>query len=236
MADLPGQPNLSQLVEAVVEATGEQIRVAVPGVFASVASDLSTATVQPAIRRNDSAADPAIPDVPILFPRFAKGRLTWPVEAGDPCLLVFCDRSIEEWTDADGEREVEPTDPRTHDITDALAIPLGLGGAASGRAGDVSLRLTPDGTGTTELRVQADGKVALGGIDREGTYENHTPGTTVPWSGTCELVQLLVDVLDALAVKAPIIDLATVPGALLPTAYDLLAEARSKLNTIKGSL
>lgn len=229
--DLPGQPNLTQLAEAMIDAASEQIRVAIPGVITHVDSSLRAASVQPAIRRADSDADPVIPGVPLLFPRFAGGQLTWPVAAGDACLLVFADRSIEEWGDAGGDREVEPADPRSHDLTDAMALPLGPGTAEPGREGDVSARLNG-----AELRLQDDGKVALGNADRSGTYTNHTPGVPVQWSGACELVQLLVDVLDALVIKTPIVDLSIVPGALLPTTYDFLAEARAKLNAIKGSL
>lgn len=238
MTELPGQPNLSQLMEAVVEAAGEQIRVAIPGILASVSSDLSTATVQPAISRSGSGSDPSIPDVRLLWPKFANGRITWPVESGDACLIVFADRSLEEWQAADGERRVAAVDPRTHDLTDAVAIPLGPAEAASGRAGDISIQLTggPGDIETAEVRVQSDRKIALGSTGKSGSYTTHA-GTPTPWTDeTCELVALLLDVLGAITSKSPIIDLSTTPGAILPTVYDTLIEARSKLEAIKGSL
>ena len=240
MADIPGQPNLSQVAEAVIEAVGEQIHVALPGVFTAVAPDLSTATVQPAIRRNDSDAEPALPGVPILFPRFAGGALTWPVVAGDPCLLVFGDRSLEEWESAGGGREVEPADPRTHDLTDALAIPLGPGGAATGRAEDISLQLAPSGAGTVELRLQADGNVALGNASRSGTY-NDFSGSSQGYSGASEVVALVVALADVFLRKLADADPALTlvaggNGYLSQDAFDELAPIRAKLNAIKGAL
>jgi hypothetical protein len=241
MRDLPGQPNLSQLLEAAIDAAGEQIRVAVPGVLQSVADDLSTATVQPAVRRHDSGADPAIPGVPLLFPGFGTGRLTWPVEPGDPCLLVFGDRSLDEWHSAGGGREVEPADPRTHDLTDAVALPLGLGGAASGRAEDISLRLTPSGAdGTVELRLQSDGNLALGNSSRSGSFTKWDDNSG-SYSGESELVSLVVALCDVLLRKlsdtdTPLTLVTGSNGYLDVDAYDELAEIRAKLNAIKGGL
>lgn len=236
MSDLPGQPNLSQLLEATVDAAAEQMRVAIPGVIQSVAADLSTASVLPAVRRADaSSADPVLPDVPLLFPRFGTGAMTWPVEAGDPCLLVFGDRSLEEWVSAGGSSEVEPADPRTHDLTDAVALPLGLGGAAAGREADVSLTLTPGGLGqgTAELRLQSDGNVALGNSSRSGTYKDYADSDQ-PYSGASEVVDLLVQALDALASKSPLVE--TGGGTVTPTKFNTFAELRAKANAIKGSL
>jgi len=46
--------------------------------------------------------------------------MTFPVAAGDDCLLVFCSRSIDEWW-ISGEKHV-PHDLRKHDLSDAIAI------------------------------------------------------------------------------------------------------------------
>lgn len=210
MSDLPGRPNLSQLAEAVVEAAGEQIRSAIPGVFASVASDLSTASVQPAVSRAGGESDPAIPDVPVLFPQFSGGQITWPIAAGDPCLLVFGDRSLDEWQRAGGARSVDPTDPRTHDLTDAVAIPLGMGGAASGRSGDISLRL-----GTAELRLQSGNKVALG-------------------AGATEVLSVLSDFLNVFLTTVPLVTPAT--GVLTGSATTTITALKASLDLIKGGL
>lgn len=221
MPEIVGQPNLTQFAEAVVEAASEQIRVAIPGVFTSVSSDLRHGSVQPSVARQNSAADPTVPDVPILFPTFGDGRITWPVSEGDPCLLIFSDRSLDEWDRAGGGGAVEPVDNRTHDITDAVAIPMGLSG--SGTGGDVRISLG------------GDSKVAVGGADRSGTYTNYSD-TPVQWSGECELLSLMSDFLDLLVSKTPFVDLSTIPGALVEPAFNTLAELKARIDELKGSL
>jgi len=216
MSDLPGRPNLSQLLEAAIDAAGEQVRVALPAVVTSVSSDLTTATVQPAVRRAESDADPTLPDIPLLFPASAGGRLTWPVEAGDPCLLVFCDRSIEEWQSAGGGQEVEPADPRTHDLADAVAIPLGPAGCLSGRSGDISASVAAG----AELRLQSDGRVALG-------------------NATGELLDLVSQLCSILATPAPgllSVDPVTHLGGLLPPQVALVTAIQVKLDAMKGGI
>lgn len=231
MSDLPGQPNLSQLLETVLEAAGEEIAVARPGVITGVSSDRKTADVQPAVRRHDSAdADPVLPDVPLFFP----AGCSWPVDSGTPCLLIFADRALEEWQSKGGDGEVEPADPRTHDLTDGMAIPMGPGGARSGREDDISLSIDDTLASSVELRLQSDGKIALGNSSKSGTYKDHSSNDQ-NWGPTaCELVALLVDLLAVLLTKP----LVLYPGHLgvTDTNYDLLAEIKAKLESIKGAL
>lgn len=201
MTAIPGQPNLSQLLEETIDAASEQIRVAIPGVITSVASDLATATVQPAVRRNGSGSDPSIPEVPILWP----GPVRWKIEDGASCLLIFADRSIEEWASADGARETTAGDPRTHDITDAVAIPLG-------HAADTA----SDKTGTY-------------------TRHSTTPPGTEAWGPeTLELISLIIELMGVLVTESPIIDTVTTPGAILPAVFNSLAELKEKFAAIKG--
>jgi hypothetical protein len=64
---------------------------------------------------------PVIPRVPVVFPGANGFRVTFPIVAGDTVLLVFADRSIDAWLDRGVL--VEPTDARSHDLADAIAIP-----------------------------------------------------------------------------------------------------------------
>jgi hypothetical protein len=240
MSDLPGQPNLSQLLETVLEAAGEEIAVARPGVITGVSSDRKTADVQPAVRRHDSSdADPVLPDVPLFFP----AGCSWPVESGHPCLLVFADRSIEEWDSKGGGDEVEPADSRTHDLTDAMAIPMGPGGARAGREDDISLSLdNPAALGAVELRLQDDGKAALGNSYRLGTYDDYD-GNPQAHNTMCELVSLVSELLDVLLTKTPTPLIVDVPDGT-PTVtvwftknrWNVLAEIKARVDAIKGSL
>ena len=61
-------------------------------------------------------------NVPVLFPRSRKAAVTFPLEKGDTVLLVFAERSLDEWIEKGGNK-VSPEDPRRHDMSDAIAIP-----------------------------------------------------------------------------------------------------------------
>lgn len=104
------------------------LRVAMPGIIQSFDPDAITCTVQPAIYgqkvgddgKTTSEAIPILPDVPVVFPRGGGVTLTFPVNPGDECLLVFSDRCIDFWWQNGGIQEA--VDPRQHDLSDAFAI------------------------------------------------------------------------------------------------------------------
>ena len=81
--------------------------------------------VQPAFKRSfvdgTSASRPIIGNVPVVFPRSSKGGVNFPVAKDDTVLLVFSQRSMDDWKDRGGEVELD--DFRLHIITDAVAIP-----------------------------------------------------------------------------------------------------------------
>lgn len=112
---------------------------------------------------------PPLEDVPVLFPRGGGWAITFPLAADDPVLVVFCERSLDEWAASDGKSDLSPTLPVTHDASDCIVI-AGLfpTKAAEGLAhaenliishgdGNLEMHLTPDG----EMQVKA-GKVRFG--------------------------------------------------------------------------
>jgi hypothetical protein len=108
--------------------TKNQIRVALPGIVQSFDPDAVTAVVQPAIRSVETDNDgnrvtknyPLLVDVPVVFPRGGGCTLTFPVKAGDECLVIFADRCIDFWWQNGGVQE--PVDDRVHDLSDAFCI------------------------------------------------------------------------------------------------------------------
>ena len=66
--------------------------------------------------------------VPCIFPYSITSNLslTFPVSEGDQCLLIFSQRSIDNWHKLGGIQDpVEDKYPRAHSLSDAIAI-LGL--------------------------------------------------------------------------------------------------------------
>jgi phage baseplate assembly protein gpV len=116
-----------QTAQAIADSVTNQIRVAMPGIIQSFDPDAVTCTVLPAIKGNDSSVNgtestdlPLLVDVPVIFPRGGGCTLTFPVRAGDECLLIFSDRCIDFWWQSGGVQE--PVDQRQHDLSDAFAI------------------------------------------------------------------------------------------------------------------
>ncbi|UVN34039.1 Gp138 family membrane-puncturing spike protein [Klebsiella pneumoniae] len=114
----------AQLAQAIMSA----MRVSIPGIIQSFDPDAVTAVVQPAIKgaeQDESGAEvsvnlPLLVDVPVLFPRGGGCTLTFPVKAGDECLVIFADRCIDFWWQSGGIQE--PVDERMHDLSDAFCI------------------------------------------------------------------------------------------------------------------
>jgi phage baseplate assembly protein gpV len=85
------------------------------------------AKVQPALNQKYNDGEvielPAIYNVPVIHPASGGASITFPVNINDTVLLVFSEKSLEEWL-SNGE-QVTPDDPRQNNLTDAIAL-LGL--------------------------------------------------------------------------------------------------------------
>lgn len=128
------QPSLSALLRAQVARAREEIRVAIPAVVVAFDADKVTCQAQPLIQEplpiGGHSADPALADVPVLYPGTAGSRVRFPLAKGDTVLLVFLDRASDEWAlslllpEATAPTAKTPAERRHHDYTDAVAIPI----------------------------------------------------------------------------------------------------------------
>lgn len=117
-----------QMSEQLYNSIFSMLRVSMPGIIQSFDPIACTCTVQPAISGQvadeagefKSAPLPLLVDVPVVFPRGGGCTITFPVKAGDECLVVFSDRCIDFWWQNGGVQE--PVDPRQHDLSDAFAF------------------------------------------------------------------------------------------------------------------
>lgn len=114
----------SELLQAFNDRLSSALRVSMPCIVESYNFAKQEADVRPVLKRvyTDGRTEemPIIPNVPVIFPRSGGASFTMPVKPGDGVLVVFADRSIEEWVARGGI--TEPTDPRKHDLSDAIAI------------------------------------------------------------------------------------------------------------------
>jgi hypothetical protein len=110
--------------EAALDARVKDLHTCLPGIISKFDPDTQTAEVQPAIKRifteTGAVHLPLCVDVPVCFPGGGDWFFTFPVKAGDECILIFSERCIDGWA-IDGEIS-EPEDYRQHDLSDAVAI------------------------------------------------------------------------------------------------------------------
>jgi phage baseplate assembly protein V len=166
-----------QTAQAIADSVSSQIRVAMPGIIQSFDPEAVTCTVQVALRGvagNESVELKPLVDVPVIFPRGGGCTLTFPVKAGDECLLIFADRCIDFWWQSGGVQET--VDPRQHDFSDAFAIvgPQSQAHKISGISMAAAQLRTDDGAAFVEVAaghdvtVQTPGKLtanAQGGTE-----------------------------------------------------------------------
>lgn len=123
-------PSWAEVISQAIDHRLSGVWTALPGRVESYDASSQTVAVQPVVQ--DVVADPAgallaanmpqLPRVPVCFPQAGGYYLTFPLQAGDTVLLVFCARSLDRWRTTGRINEV-PSDQRMHDLSDAIAIP-----------------------------------------------------------------------------------------------------------------
>ncbi|WP_171877696.1 Gp138 family membrane-puncturing spike protein [Klebsiella pneumoniae] len=157
----------AQLAQAIMSA----MRVSMPGIIQSFDPDAVTAVVQPAIKgaeQDESGSEvsvnlPLLVDVPVVFPRGGGCTLTFPVKAGDECLVIFADRCIDFWWQSGGIQE--PVDERMHDLSDAFCIvgPQSQAKKIGGISTTAAQLRTDDGSAFIEVAAGHDVTVKTSG-------------------------------------------------------------------------
>ena len=107
-------------IAALKKEIFSSLHCALPGIVESFDPETQTASVRPALKRSSSVSLPAIPDVPVFFPGGTGSGITWPVSAGDECLLIFADFDIDRWFET--AEASEPDSARQHALADAYAF------------------------------------------------------------------------------------------------------------------
>jgi hypothetical protein len=152
-------------VEDFLSGFSQELNTCIPGYIESYDPATKTATaIVPFVdyfENDDGTADERkwspVPGY-VLFARGGGWSITFPLKKGDPVLVVFSQRSIDEWAASDGKTEVSPQEIDNHSSSDAFII-AGLFPEknADGKANGDDLILSHiDGT---ELRLGKDKKI-----------------------------------------------------------------------------
>lgn len=108
---------------AQIEGRLKDLHTCLPGIIVSFDPATQTAAVQPAVKRifteRGAVNLPVCVDVPVAFPGGGDFFLTFPVKAGDECILLFSERAIDYWH-ANGGTQL-PAEYRLHDLSDGIA-------------------------------------------------------------------------------------------------------------------
>jgi hypothetical protein len=128
-------------MRAVLDGFQSSIWTALPGIIQSFDATKMTCEVQPAVQGRVLSKDdsqplpgavfdsdqwwwvnlPLLQDVPVVFQGGGGYTSTFPIAAGDECLVVFSSLCIDTWWQSGGFKNTRP-DLRMHDLSDGFAI------------------------------------------------------------------------------------------------------------------
>lgn len=146
-------------VRTIIDDRLRRVNTALPGEVQAYDATTREAEVKPLVKEkyaDDRTLDlPVIPHVPVVMPASASAGLSLPIGVGDIVLLLFAQRSLDNWAQLGGT--VEAGDIRMHSLSDAIAV-----------AGLFDFTITHDDgdglllyNGLVKIRLDG-GKVAIG--------------------------------------------------------------------------
>ena len=101
-------------LQALKQDIFESLHCALPGTVVSFDAETQTAVIQPAVKTASCVELPVLRDVPVFMP------VSFEIQEGDACLVIFADRDIDAWFES-GETEVPPSG-RMHSLSDGFAF------------------------------------------------------------------------------------------------------------------
>lgn len=181
----------AQGIEDMISNGVSGIHTACPATIISFDAGTCIASVKPTMtyyKSDGTTLDyPVIIGVPVFMPKAGSSQITYPVKAGDSCLLVFAERSIDEWM---GKGNSDNHDPRRYDLTDAFCF-VGMCPAQSISAdnvevinGGTKISLTPSNTINVVGNINVQGTIVCtgdvigGGISLVGHTHGYHHGET----------------------------------------------------------
>ena len=114
---------LTKVLHTAIDNALKNTHTAIPGIVIEFDPEEQRITAQVAINRIVSGVPVKIApllDIPIVIPSVGAFHITLPIAVGDECLLIFSERSIDNWFEKGGNQD--PIEYRFHDISDGFAL------------------------------------------------------------------------------------------------------------------
>lgn len=220
-------PSLPQVLRDAIDDRLVDLNTMMPGEIATY--DGKKADVRPHFIRQLTNGEeevlPVIKNVPVVFPRTARAGIRLPVNVGDKGAIIFSQRSLDTWKSR-GE-QINPNDPRKHDLTDAVFFPglydlndnLDFDKSKMDMVNDKALiELSEDGT----IQIKSDTFVFKMTPSGKFSFDN---------GGAIEFVALLDRILDNLIALKVITGIG--PQGLFPASAALLQQDKTDLAGFK---
>lgn len=180
-----------EVLRIAMRALQARLWTALPGIVSRFDAARMTVDVQPALNGRMRGPDgsvssirmPTLLDCPVLWLGGGGATYTFPIAAGDECLVIFSARCIDTWWSSGGVQDVR--DIRMHNLSDGFAL-VGVRSlprafsvhtsAAELRSDDGStvVRLDPGGQ---IVQITAPGGIDLNGVTIDASGNVHTPAT-----------------------------------------------------------
>lgn len=122
-------PNLAATMQAVLRAAKLSINCVQVGTIVAFDPANQTASISIAMKAitgiNEDGTKvlqdyPVLLECPVMVLQGGSNHITFPITAGDSCIILFNDRQIDEWLNFGDGRD--PKASRFHDISDGIAI------------------------------------------------------------------------------------------------------------------
>ncbi|MGB8297058.1 MAG: Gp138 family membrane-puncturing spike protein, partial [Polyangia bacterium] len=116
-------PELRDVLQAFRREIFSSLRCAMPGIIQTFDPVTQTATIQVAMQMTvgDQVKDyPLLVDCPVAILSGGTAYLTFPIQPGDTCLVLFCDRAIDAWFTTGNV--LPPAQQRQHSLADGIAL------------------------------------------------------------------------------------------------------------------
>lgn len=127
-------PDLREFITRRKQEISSEINCMMVGIIESFNSTDQTASIRLVFKKvlkqanqlsSGNASDrtidyPMLVKCPVVIMNGGSGHITFPIEKGDECIVLFCDKDIDSWFESGAV--LPPNSERIHDIADGIAI------------------------------------------------------------------------------------------------------------------